>query len=81
MAALLLKTTWPFHLSLWAALAIPDRRGGLSPALRSPIAIAVAGALLVVDISVNPTVELFGMRLGSIHRYFCAPVTPARCQR
>ncbi|MBW2276524.1 MAG: discoidin domain-containing protein [Deltaproteobacteria bacterium] len=62
--------TLPFHLGLWAALAVPSSRRGGSLAVSSPLAAYVAAALLVVDVSVNPTVAILGFELGSIHRVF-----------
>lgn len=74
IAALVLGRTLPFHLSLWAALAVPDARPGRSLAIRSRIAVPLAAALLVLDVALNPIVPLFGRELGSIHRVFFALV-------
>jgi len=68
--AFVFGTTVPFHLGLWIALAIPSNRRGGSLAVVSPIAAYAAAALLVVDVSVNPTIAVFGAELGSIHRVF-----------
>jgi len=68
--ALALQTTLPFHLGLWAALAVPGSRPGRSLAVVSPLAAPLAAALLVVDVAVNPTVEILGAELGSVYRVF-----------
>jgi hypothetical protein len=68
--ALVFGLTLPFHLGLWAALALPAARRGGSLAVTSPIASYAAAALLVVDVSVNPTVEIFGAELKSVYRVF-----------
>jgi hypothetical protein len=70
IVALVLGLTLPFHVGLWAALAVSAGRRGGSLAVTSPIAAPIAAALLVVDVSVNPTVQLFGFELASIHRIF-----------
>jgi hypothetical protein len=72
--AAVLGLTLPFHLGLWAALAWPGRRPGRALAVSSPIAVPLAAALLVIDVSVNPTVSLLGLELDSIHRIFFAVV-------
>jgi hypothetical protein len=69
-AALIAGSTWPFHLGLWAALAIPGRRPGGALALRCPAAVPAAAALLVIDVALNPVVGLGGSGLASIHRAF-----------
>jgi hypothetical protein len=70
VVSLVLGLTLPFHVGLWAALAVSaDRRGG-SLAVASPMAAIAAAALLVADVSVNPTVHLAGFELGSVHRVF-----------
>jgi hypothetical protein len=68
--AILAGSTWPFHLGLWAALALPGRRPGGALALGSPFAVPAAAALLVCDVALNPVVGIGDAGLASIHRLF-----------
>lgn len=64
------EDTLPFHLGLWTALAIPGRRRGGALGLRGEIALPLALVLLMVDVACNPYVELFGLKLQSVFKYF-----------
>jgi hypothetical protein len=68
--ALVSGWTLPFHLGLLAAIFIPFPLGRRSLAVKSQIPVPAVTALLVLDIALNPTVDLFGVQLVSIHKLF-----------
>ncbi|MCP4678117.1 MAG: hypothetical protein GY854_21905 [Deltaproteobacteria bacterium] len=65
-----LKSTLPFHIGLWLALALPAWRPLRMLAVRDRGAVYFAAAMLVLDVALNPVISVFGTDIESIHRYF-----------
>ncbi|MCP4606458.1 MAG: hypothetical protein GY847_39120 [Proteobacteria bacterium] len=64
------ESTLPFHIGLWIALILPFWRPAHVLAIRNRGAVFMATALLVVDVALNPVIEIYGRELASIHQYF-----------
>ncbi|MCP4606456.1 MAG: discoidin domain-containing protein [Proteobacteria bacterium] len=62
--------TLPFHIGIWTVLALPFGPRGRILALANPIAVPIAASILVVDIALNPIINLAVRDLSSIHRFF-----------